>query len=60
MTESESYNYNLCDAHEWAGLGFCPKCRKEIQREARKTANLAKKLGWPTIKWKKPSGDSTP
>lgn len=53
MTEAESYRYNLCDQHEWAGLGFCPKCRRNIRRQAKRTAELAKKLGW-----KLPTGDS--
>lgn len=26
MTEAESYKYDLCDEHEWAGIGDCPEC----------------------------------
>ena len=29
MTEAESYYYDLCDKHEWAGVGECPSCKGE-------------------------------
>lgn len=48
---------SYCDEHEWAGYGFCPKCRRRIQRQARRTAELAKKLGWKAPKAVKTSGD---
>lgn len=39
LSEFDLGDYDLCDKHEWAGVGDCPKCVAELEEERQADAS---------------------